>query len=145
MPTSAERVFAALVDWDHQGQWMLGTRVWATGPGITGDLGRNNGAKVSAFTGIGRVGFLDTMVITNWDEPHRVDVAHTGRVVRGTGTMLVEALDTDHSRFIWSDDLHLPLGALGRLGWPLVSPFFAIGIKSSLKRFAQFAARPDTP
>ena len=47
-----EAVFAALTDWPTQGEWMLGTRVWADGDG------RGVGARISAFTGVGRIGFL---------------------------------------------------------------------------------------
>jgi len=128
-----EQVFAALVDWESQGEWMLGTRVWvpkgATGVGVGGQL--------AAFTGIGRIGFLDTMTITRWDEPHRVDVVHTGRVVRGTGTFVVEAAAEGRARFVWAEDLDLPLGALGRVGWLAVRPFFVAGVRRSLHRFAQ--------
>ena len=136
-----EAVFAAVVDWDNQGDWMLGTKVHATAAGTSGVLGRGAGAEIAAFTGAGPIGFLDTMTITNWDEPHRVDVLHTGKVVKGTGTMLVERIDAGHSRFVWSEELELPLGALGRLGWPLVRPFFGVGIERSLRRFAVFATK----
>lgn len=56
-----EVVFAALTDWPTQGQWMLGTRVWSDGSG------QGVGAQLSAFTGVGRLGFLDTMEITEWE------------------------------------------------------------------------------
>ena len=141
VPASRQRVFDAVVDWDHQGEWMLGTKVQATGPGAGGLLGRDVGGELSAFTGSGPIGFLDTMRITNWDEPHRVDVLHTGRFVRGTGTMVVESVTEDRSRFVWSEELELPLGILGRIGWPVVRPLFGAGIKFSLRKFAAFAAR----
>jgi hypothetical protein len=38
--------------------------------------------------------------------------------------------------FVWSEELELPLGALGRLGWPLVRPLFLAGVRRSLDRFA---------
>ena len=46
--------------------------------------------------------------------------------------------------FVWREDLELPLGALGRLGWPLVRPVFAYGVQLSLRRFARWveAGRP---
>jgi len=132
--------WAAATDWDQQGGWMLGTRVRATdraGVGV--------GGGVEAFTGVGRVGFLDTMVITAWSpppaDPARCDVRHTGRVVRGTGVFAVTALGTDRSRFTWSEHLVLPLGALGRVGWPLVRPLLRLGVQRSLDRFAAYAAR----
>jgi hypothetical protein len=129
----AEAVWAALVAWDTQGEWMLLTRVRGThhnGIGV--------GAGIEGFTGIGPVGVLDTMRITRWDPPRRVDVLHTGRVVKGTGGFEVIDLGDGRSRLIWSEVLDLPLGVLGRLGFPLVRPLFAWGVKRSLRRFARY-------
>lgn len=127
----AHTVFAAVVDWPSQGEWMLGTRVEA----VQG-LGHEVGAELAAFTGVGRFGFLDTMTITRWDPPHRVDVLHTGSVVKGTGTMEVIELPDGRSRFVWSEDLELPLGALGRIGWPVAKLPFVLGVQRSLEKFA---------
>ena len=63
--------------------------------------------------------------------------AYTGRVVRGTGAFEVEPRGDARSRFLWREDLDLPLGLLGRVGWPLVRPFFAYGVQLSLRRFAR--------
>ena len=128
------RTWAAATDWDKQGEWMLGTRVRGTAQG-----GQGIGGGVEAFTGKGPLGFLDTMEITAWDPPYRCDVLHTGRVVRGTGTFEVRELDETRSTFCWSEDLELPLGALGRLGWPLVRPLLLSGVRRSLDRFARWA------
>jgi len=126
-----EVVFAALTDWPTQGRWMLGTRVWAEGE-PTGV-----GAQLRAFTGVGRVGFLDTMEITEWEPPRLVRVLHTGRVVRGPGIFEVLALPGGRSRFVWREELDLPLGRLGRAGFLLVGPVFAAGVERSLRRFAR--------
>ncbi len=135
----AERVFAALVDWGRQGEWMLGTDVHAVG-----GPAQEVGGRLAARTGIplpgGRhLGVLDTMVITAWEPGRKVDVRHTGRVVRGTGTFEVVPRGEGSSTFVWSEQLDLPLGALGRLGWPLVRPAMVAGVRLSLKRFAAFA------
>jgi hypothetical protein len=126
-----EIVFAALTDWPTQGRWMLGTRVWAEGEST------GVGARLSAFTGVGRVGFLDTMEITEWEPPRLVRVLHTGRVVRGPGIFEVLALPGGRSRFVWREELDLPLGRLGRAGFLLVGPIFAAGVERSLRRFAR--------
>lgn len=132
-----EVVFAAATDWDRQGEWMLGTRVWPTV-----GVGRGEGAAIAAFTGVGRLGFLDTMTITRWDPPRACHVLHTGRVVRGTGTFEVEVGVPDAPPggcvFVWGEVLELPLGALGRLGWPLVRPAFLGGVRRSLRQFARW-------
>lgn len=133
----------AAVDWEAQSAWMLGTEVRATRGG-----GRAVGGTLEAFTGLTvagrRLGFLDPMRITAWDPPHRCDVVHTGRVVRGTGTFAVEERPGG-SRFLWREDLDLPLGLLGRLGWLLVRPLFAAGLRVSLQRFAAQVEREVEP
>jgi uncharacterized protein YndB with AHSA1/START domain len=138
-----EQVWAALVDWDRQGEWMVLTDVRA----VDGEA-QGVGGRLSAVTGVRlprrllggrRLGVLDTMLITVWEFPRRVDVRHTGRVVRGTGTFEVRPRDGGGSTFVWTEGLDLPLGALGRAGWPLVRPVVAIGLRLSLRRFAAYA------
>ena len=81
----AEAVWSALTDWDSQGEWMLGTSVRSVGPQRQGV-----GDRLEAFTGVGRIGFLDTMVVTDWVDGVEVTVEHTGKVVRGSGTFRAE-------------------------------------------------------
>ena len=135
----AAETWAGAVDWDAQSRWMLGTTVHGTAQDGVGV-----GGGIEAFSGVGRLGFLDVMEITAWDPPRRCDVKHLGRVVRGTGVFEVRQSGPQSSEFVWREDLDLPLGLLGRLGWPLVRPFFAFGVKLSLKRFARWveAGRP---
>lgn len=134
-----EQTWAGAVDWAGQGEWMLGTEVRPTRQD-----GQGVGGGIEAFTGLGRLGFLDTMDITLWEPPHRCHVLHTGRLVRGTGAFEVEPRGADRSRFVWREDLELPLGSLGRLGWALGRPLFAYGVQLSLRRFARWveAGRP---
>ena len=131
-----EVVWAAVTDWSRQSEWMLGTTVRAT---TAGGVGRGGG--IEAFTGVGSLGFLDPMVITEWDPPRRCVVRHTGRVVRGDGVFEVLALPQGRSRFVWSEILDLPLGRLGRLGWPVVAPAFGAGVRHSLLKLARDVGR----
>jgi hypothetical protein len=127
----AEATWAAAVDWARQGDWMLGTRVTPT----VAD-GQGVGGRLEAFSGIGRIGFLDPMEITLWQPPRACHVKHLGRVVRGTGAFEVEPRGDGRSRFYWSEDLELPWGVVGRIGWLAVRPLFALGVSISLRRFA---------
>lgn len=127
-----QTTWKAVTDWPTQGEWMLGTVVTGTGSAVGGTL--------EAYTGRKPFGFLDTMEITVWQPPHRCEVLHTGRVVKGTGVFEVREAPGG-SEFVWSEVLELPLGFLGRLGWPLVRPFFKAGVQKSLNRFAEYAER----
>jgi hypothetical protein len=103
------------------------------------------GGRLAARTGVPlpggrRLGVLDTMLVTAWEPPYRVDVRHLGRVVRGTGTFEVVPRGESRSTFVWTEQLDLPLGRLGQLGWPLVRPAMTAGVRLSLRRFAAYAA-----
>jgi Polyketide cyclase / dehydrase and lipid transport len=133
-----ERVWAALTDWARQGEWMLATDVRPEiGPA------RGVGGRLRAVTGLRlpggrRIGVLDTMEISRWERPARVDVRHTGRVVRGSGIFEIRPRGAG-STFAWTEQVDLPLGVLGRAVWPLAEPVVRAGIRLSLRRFAEFA------
>ncbi|MGH3795029.1 MAG: SRPBCC family protein [Pseudonocardiaceae bacterium] len=128
-----ETVFAAATDWERQGEWILGTTVRVRG----GD-GRSVGSEVEAVTGVRGIGVTDSMRITVWDAPLRCEVRHTGRVVRGLGIFTVRPRGRTAATFEWTEQLELPLGVLGRLGWMVVRPVFGWGLAHSLNRFAGF-------
>ncbi len=128
----AELVWNRLTDWPSQSEWMLGTKVTGTGAGVNGEI--------SAFTGIGPIGFLDTMIITRWKPPYRCDVLHTGKIVKGTGSFIVEKIDKNISKFIWIEYLNIPFGFIGRFGFKLVRPLFVLGVQKSLDKFAKYVA-----
>lgn len=135
---SQSEVFKKVVDWESQGDWMLGTKV-----SRIKNNGQGLGGEIVAWTGIWKFGFNDPMVITQWIEPKIVDVKHLGKVVKGTGSMVVEKIDEKNSKFIWSETIELPLGIVGRIGWIFIKPFFVAGIKYSLNKFALTFAQLD--
>lgn len=128
---SPAATWAAITDWARQGEWMLGTRV-----DVTAGDGRGEGSRLAAFTGVGPLGFTDTMDITAWDPPTRCAVRHTGRLVRGTGLFEVRPRGAQ-STFVWHE--RLEAGPVIGLGWQVVGPAFRAGIRYSLRRFARFA------
>jgi len=127
---SQQRVWDLAVDWPRQQEWIWATRT-------SGGHGR--GASVTGWTGIGPVGFADTMEITGWDPPRRCTVTHTGRVVRGYGVFEVRPRG-DLSEFRWTEHVELPVPlppALARLALAALAPAARLGLGSSLARFAR--------
>jgi hypothetical protein len=132
---SAHDVWAALTDWDAQGEWMAATRVRA----VDGDRGHRVGAQIEAFTGCGRFGFLDTMVVEEWRPPVRCVVRHTGTVVRGTGVFEIspDPRATDRVHLTWHEYLELPGGAPGVCGFAVARPALVYFVRHSLTRLAR--------
>ncbi|MGI9007280.1 MAG: SRPBCC family protein [Streptosporangiaceae bacterium] len=139
---SPEQVWDLAVDWSRQGEW-----IWAT----RSRGGRGAGAAVTARTGLGRAGFTDTMLITEWDPPRRCTVTHTGAIVRGEGIFEVRPLGPDRSEFRWSERIVLPEpvadlipagaeAAVTRLAYAVIAPLARAGLGSSLARFARLAS-----
>ena len=124
-----DRVFGVLTDWPRHAEWM---------PFTSAEGGDRPGAELRARTSIGPIGFLDTMVITEWEPPRRAVVQHTGRIVRGPGFIEVET-SGDGAVLTWTERLHPPFGLLGEIGAALIRPFFLAGVRLSLRRFARFA------
>lgn len=127
-------VFAAVTDWPGQREW-----IFATNTRASLGTGRDTGDEISAFTGFGPIGFTDTMTITEWDPPRRCRVRHTGRVVRGTAVFEVVPAVGGTSEFLWQEDLDLPFGVVGRLGFAATRPVFTYFVRRSLRRFARWA------
>lgn len=129
----AQQVFDNLTNWGIQHEWMLGTSVKATlldGKAVNGGI--------TAFTGLGPIGFTDTMVITIWDPPRRCSVRHTGRVVRGDGDFIVASINDQQSTRTWVEYTMIPFGVLGRFAWVFVKPLVRLCLMYSLKRFARW-------
>ena len=133
-----EAVFAAVADWEGQSAWVAFTTVTAEdGPHRVGE-------RLLAVTKVAGVGFSDPMVVTRWEPPRRIDVRHDGRVLRGSGTFLVEPAPGG-AWFVWSEDLDLPLGIAGRLGFAVVGPAFRLMLRRSLRRLARMVEAAPGP
>ena len=133
-----EAVFEAVADWERQSAWVAFTTVTADGgPHRVGE-------RLVAVTKVAGVGFSDPMEVTRWEPPRRVDVRHLGRVLRGTGTFLVEPAPGG-AWFVWVEDLDLPLGVAGRLGFAVTGPLFRLMLRRSLRRLARMVEAARGP
>ena len=135
IPASQDRVWSKIADWRSQGEWMLQTKVWVTSEKVEGI-----GTSIAAFTGplhflyprFKSFGLLDLMVVTQWQPPHRCDVDHVGKVLKGSGSFQLSELSPTRTRFDWSETIAAPKAA-----FLLIAPFLYLGVRISLARFAR--------
>jgi hypothetical protein len=139
----ADVVWRYVMDWERQGEWVPLTRAEPLG------RGSGTGAQVRAWTGLGPVGFWDTMTITGWvtsaDGSGSCEVLHTGRVVRGEGVFTVVARGPEGSTFVWSERLDVPAGRVGAALWKLTQPALLAGVRRSLRALAARAEAEPRP
>jgi uncharacterized protein YndB with AHSA1/START domain len=126
-----EKVWAALADWESQGDWMLQTRV-----DVTSDIREGVGTTIAAFTGIGKLGVMDHMVVTSWQPPHIYDVLHTGKIIKGTGRFELVVIDAETTRFNWSEEILAP-----RAIFLLIAPGLYAGVRISLTKLGRHLRR----
>jgi hypothetical protein len=129
---SPAEVWNVVTDWERQSTWMLMTNVRATRVDVPGV-----GDELAAFTGVGRLGLLDKMRVSEWDPPRRCVVTHTGSIVAGSGIIEVVALPNGATRLVWTELIELPFGRFGRLAWPAAREIVRLGLLISLRRVAR--------
>ena len=122
-----EKVWAAIADWESQGDWMLQTSVE-----VTSQIREGVGTTIAAFTGIGKFGVMDHMVVTSWQPPYICDVLHTGKIIKGTGRFQLSAIDDNSTRFDWSEEILTP-----RVIFLLMAPGLYVGVRVSLTKFSR--------
>ena len=134
LPCSQERAWAAIADWESQGNWMLQTKVW-----VTSQIREGAGTSISAFTGplykfypkFSSLGLLDTMVVTKWQPPEICDVVHTGKILKGTGSFVLSPINAISTKFNWSETIEC-----SRLKFLAIAPFLWVGVRISLARLS---------
>jgi uncharacterized protein YndB with AHSA1/START domain len=133
--------FAAVVDLPSQEKWIMLTKLYAVDAEAPVPF---VGSRLVAFTGVSGVGFLDTMVVSEYDPPHRWVTAKDGDLLRGVGIMQVEQLPTG-SRVTWANELELPFGIAGQLGWLVARPIAQFILGLSLRRLAKKLRSGELP
>lgn len=129
------QVWSAMADWERQGEWMLQTKVIRTSHQTEGV-----GVEIEAFTGPFYrlfpkrkfLGLHDVMRVTKWEPPHKCEVLHYGKVLKGAGLFTLREIDSSSTLFHWEEEIAAP-----KLIFLVLKPFFTLGVKISLSRFAQ--------
>jgi hypothetical protein len=135
----AEKVFAAFVDWERQGEWIPLTKVRI----ISGDGGV--GTPIEAVTSIGPAVLRDEMRIDRVDAPYEVRVVHCGRLLRGPGVLRCTPLAGDRTQLVWHEWFQLPTGVAGRVARPVMWPGSKLSLSYALRRLARLVEAGTLP
>ena len=136
----AKAVWDAVVDWDRQRDWMLGTRVR-----VVGERGHGLGARLEAVTQVGPAVLRDEMRVVKLDRPYEIRVVHYGRLLRGPGVLRCTPMDGDRTQVVWHEWFHLPAGTAGKVTWPVLWPGSKVGLTQALRRFARLVESGALP
>ena len=135
----AERVFAAFIAWERQGEWIPFTTVRV----LSGDGGE--GSLIEAVTAVGPAVLRDEMEVARLDPPYEVRVVHCGKILRGPGVLRCTPMNGGRTQLVWHEWFHLPGGAAGRVAWPLLWPGSKVGLRVALGRFARLVESGALP
>lgn len=135
----AEQVFAALLAWERQSDWIPFTRVRV----VEGD-GRE-GSRIEAVTAVGRATLRDEMRVVRVDAPYEVGVVHCGKLLRGPGVLRCTEIEGGRTQVVWHEWFHLPGGAAGRVAWPVLWQGSKVSLTQALKRFGRLVERGRLP
>jgi uncharacterized membrane protein len=135
----AEKVFAAFVNWERQGDWIPFTRVRV----VEGDGGE--GSLIEAITGVGSTGLRDEIRVVRVDAPYEVRVVHCGKILRGPASMRCTAMAGDRTQVVMHEWFHLPGGQAAKLAWPLVWPGSKLSLTGALKKFGRLVEQGRLP
>jgi uncharacterized membrane protein len=134
-----EKVFAAFLAWERQGEWIPMTKVRV----VEGDGGE--GSRIEAVTMIGPAVLRDEMRVDRIDAPYEVRVVHTGTFLRGPGVMRCTPLAGNRTQVVWHEWFQLPAGTAGRVAWPLLWPGSKASLNLALRRFARLVESGSLP
>jgi uncharacterized membrane protein len=135
----AERVFAAFVAWERQGEWIPFTTVKL----VEGDGGE--GSRVEALTVFGPAVLRDEFTVEKVDPPFEVRVVHSGRLLNGPGVLRCTAMGGGRTQVVWHEWFQLPGGAAGRFAGALLWPGSKLGLTQALRRFARLVEAGTLP
>ncbi len=126
-------VWGQLVDWEAQADWMVDARAVR----VLTDARTGEGVTLCVPTRVLGVTVDDVMRVTAWQPPERLEVAHLGRVIRGTGAFELAPIERG-TAVTWWEEVDPPLGAAGRWGARrLVRPVVQRLFTRSLRRLRE--------
>lgn len=135
----AEKVFAAFLAWERQGEWIPLTTVRV----VEGDGGE--GSMIEAVTQAGPAQIKDEMRVEKIDPPFELRVMHCGKILKGPGVLRCTPMAGGRTQVVWHEWFQLPGGKAGKAVWPLLWPGSKVGFRSALRRFARLVEAGTLP
>jgi uncharacterized protein YndB with AHSA1/START domain len=139
VPTPIAAVWGTVTDFGAYGRWIPLTSMRVDDPPVRAGWG------FAGKTGLGPVGFLDTMLIVRWEPPADgragFAIRKTGRVLRGWAHVLLESTATDGTDVLWREEIVPRPEVLGRrlalISDPLTQRLFAAALDGMLEDAAR--------
>ena len=142
VPTPLGAVWDTLTDFGAYDRWIPLTSMRTDPPPV------RLGWGFAGFTGLGPVGFLDSMLVVRWEPPvdgeARFAVRKTGRVLCGWAAVELTATDTGGTEVVWREEIVPRPEPLGRLAAPASNRVTARLFARALDRMLEAAAARST-
>jgi hypothetical protein len=138
VPAAPADVWPHLVDWVGQSRWIPLTTMRVIQERVEG-IGSRIRAEHGPRIGRRRVGLSDTMVVTGWEPPYELEVAHLGPWFTGVGVFTIEARGL-RSWLSIRERIDLPGGRPAEVAALAIRPVLQSQLAGSLRRFAQLVA-----
>jgi uncharacterized protein YndB with AHSA1/START domain len=117
LPAPPGEVWAVLMDWEHQADWMLD----ADRVEVVSSHREGVGVRLAVRTRIGGIpAFTEPMEVVAWDPPRRIQIRH-GSAVAGMGTWTLMPV-VGGTAFTWAEDVRLRVPVVGDLAALLYRP-----------------------
>lgn len=112
-----ERVWARLVDWERQPEWMVD----ALDVTVLSPHRQGPGVRLRCPTRLAGVVVTDVLEVVEWQPPRHLGIRHDGWLIQGLAGFDLQA--TDHGTHLrWWEEIQPPLGVLGDVGMGLAEP-----------------------
>lgn len=138
-----ERVWATVTDFAAYGRWIPLTRM------RTDDGAPRVGWQFGGFTGLGPIGFLDSMLVTVWEPPTgdrsraTFSVRKTGYVLAGWASVVLEPRDGGaRTQLTWTEEIVPRPVVVGRLLATVADPLTERLFGRAVDAMADEAAHP---
>ena len=137
LPRPVQEVWAEVSRLDRHVEWMADARSIE----FLGEARAGVGASFRVETRFGPLRTADTMVVTAWEAPRRIEVEHLGRFT-GRGRFLLEPAGPDATRLTWEEQVRFPWYLGGRLGALAARPILHLVWRRNLERLRSRLTSP---